>query len=318
MSDKNNQLNEYRCEVPVMLCTFTKLDTTKLVFEQIRKVRPPRLYLVSDGPRESHPEDKGKIEAVHDYIEGNIDWDCEVFKNYSDVNLGCGKRMPTGVSWVFEHEERAIFFEDDCVPEVTFFRYCEELLDKYENDDKVLLISGNNQIAYIDTFDGDYGFSHQANIWGWATWRRSWQEYDIDIKDWPESKHLPIWKQIYNRKAYWFLFAEYDTVYRHEYDAWDYQFSYLLGKKDAFCIIPKVNLVSNAGFDGNECTHTADMPKWMDQRSFPLEFPIKHPDNVIWSRKYDEEFSKRDFAPALTVHIKHLLGMDVNKSIFEK
>ena len=312
------ELNDFALDVPVAFFTFNRLDTARQVFARIKEARPKKLYLVSDGPRERVTGEEEKVLEVRNYLLNNIDWECEVNKNFADKNMGCGRRMSSGIGWVFENEERAIFLEDDCVPEPTFFKYCQEMLEHYKDNAEVLIISGNNQIAYIDTFDGDYGFSHQANIWGWAGWHKTWEDYDYDIKDWENTKKLPVWKKIYNRKAYWTLMAEYDTMYRHGYDTWDYQVSYMLGKKNAYCVIPKVNLVSNAGFTGKEFTHTDKMPEWMDQSSHPMTFPIKHPAKVSWSRKYDEEFSKRDFKHGLTVHIKHLMGMDVNKSIFER
>lgn len=319
MSDKNNQLNEYRCEVPVMLCTFTRLDTTKMVFEQIRKVKPKKLYLVSDGPRESHPEDKEKIEAVHEYIEGNIDWDCEVLKNYSDVNLGCGKRMPTGISWVFEHEERAVFLEDDCVPEISFFRYCEEMLEKYEDNEQILLISGNNPIAFKNWFGKfDYGFSKLPGTWGWASWRTKWLNYDYDMKSWPEKKSSFDWKRIYPTRARWTYLAEFDTVYKHEYDAWDYQVTYMLAVNDGLVVAPGKNQVRNAGFSAEGSTHTVTIPEWMDQKSVPFEFPLVAPSEVKWNRDYDNYFMKNEFKHGYVVKIKHILGLNVNKSFFER
>lgn len=309
-------MSEFKLTTPVAFFTFNRLDTAMQVFEQIRKAQPEKLYLVSDGPRVNREGEDAKVEEVRRYIEDNIDWECEVHKNFAPSNMGCGRRMSSGIGWVFENEERAIFLEDDCVPQPTFFRYCQEMLDKYENNPEVMIISGNNQIAYLDTIDGDYGFSHQANIWGWAAYRRTWADYDYDVASWPQNKKNPVWKKIYTLKARWVLTAQYDTLYRHAYDTWDYQVSYMMGLKQGYCVIPKVNQVSNAGFTGGEFTHTADLPEWMDQRSYPMTFPIKHCDKVEWTRKYDEEFSKRDFKVAPIVKIKYLLGLDVNKSIF--
>lgn len=309
--------NEFKLTVPVMLCTFTKLDTVKPVFEAIRNAKPPRLYLVSDGPRANVPDDREKIAAVHEYIENHIDWECEVLKNYSDTNLGCGRRMPTGVSWVFEHEERAIFFEDDCIADASFFRYAQELLERYADNEEVLLISGNNQIAHFDTIECSYGFSKQADIWGWASWKRAWEKYDWDIKSWPQNRKNACWKKYYTTKTRWFFAAQWDLLYEHGYDAWDYQFTYCLGVNDAYCIIPKTNMVTNAGFIEGESTHTEAMPKWMRQDRHQMTFPLKHPYRVKWSRDYDKEFMKHEFKCGLIVHIKHILGIDINKSVFE-
>lgn len=217
MSEKTNDNNridtvDFKLEIPVMICTFTRLDSVKQVLESVRKVRPPRLYLVSDGPREDHPDDVDKIAAVHDYIENHIDWDCEVFKNYATTNMGCGRRMPTGVSWVFEHEERAIFLEDDCVADESFYKYAQELLEKYKDNEEVLLISGNNQIAYLGTIDDSYGFSKQADIWGWASWRRAWNKYDWDIKTWPDNRKNDCFRKYYTTKTRWFFAAQWRSL----------------------------------------------------------------------------------------------------------
>lgn len=310
-------MSDFKLTTPVAFFTFNRLDSAQQVFERIRQAKPERLYLVSDGPRSNKEGEDKKVEEVRDYILSNIDWDCEVFKNFATANMGCGRRMASGISWVFEHEERAMFFEDDCVPDPSFFRYAQELLEKYADNDEVMLISGNNQIAYLDTIPGDYGFSHQANIWGWASWRSTWKDYDFDIKSWPENRKNPVWKEIYNRKARWTLLAEFDHVCNKAYDIWDYQFSYQIGLRKGYCIIPKYNLVSNVGFTNAEYTHTSSMPEWMDQSSRSMTFPINHPDKVEWTRKYDEEFSNRDFKAYRIVHIKHLLGLNVNKSVFE-
>lgn len=310
-------MEEFKLNIPVMICTFTRLDSVKKVLESVSRVKPPRLYLVSDGPRENHPDDKEKIDAVHDYIESHIDWDCEIFKNYAEKNLGCGRRMPTGVSWVFEHEDKAIFFEDDCVADLSFYKYAQELLEKYENNEEVFLISGNNQMAYIDTMEDSYGFSKQADIWGWASWKRAWDKYDWDIKSWPDNRNNPCWKKYYTQKTRWFFAAQWDLLLKHGYDAWDYQFTYCLGVNNAYCIIPKVNMVANEGFNNDGSTHTSKQPEWMDQTSKAMDFPMKHPKEVVWCEKYDSEFMKREFKCGLTVHIKHLLGMDINKSVFE-
>lgn len=319
-ADKTVELadNSIKLTVPVMICTFTRLDSAIKVFESVRKAAPPRLYLVSDGPRADHPDDADKIAAVHDYIEGHIDWDCEVFKNYAEENMGCGLRMPTGVSWVFEHEERAIFLEDDCVPRPSFYQYVQELLERYENDENVMLISGNNQISYLNTIGDSYGFVKQAGTWGWASWRRAWEKYDINLTKWPDNRNNPCWKKYYSLSARLFMFAQWDLLYNHGYDAWDYQVKYCLGANDGYCIMPSVNMVSNVGFEEEGSTHTSQLPEWMDQHSEDITFPLRHPKEIVWAEQYDREFMKREFKSGYIVRIKQLLGLNINKSVFEQ
>lgn len=309
--------NDFKLTTPVAFFTFNRLDTAKQVFAQIKKVQPPKLYLVSDGPRNNRAGEDLKVKEVRDYLEANIDWDCEVYKNYAPSNMGCGKRMSSGIGWVFDNEEMAIFLEDDCVPELSFFEYCQELLIKYKDNEEVMVICGNNQIAKHYSMESDYAFSHILNIWGWGGYRRTWQDYDFDLKDWPQDKKLSVWKEIYTKKAYWTLMSEYDLMYKHGCDTWDYQVSNMMGKKKGYCIIPRVNMISNAGFDSENSTHTADQPDWMDLTSSQMDFPMKHPDGIEWTRGYDEALSELYFKHGLTVRVKSMLGFDINKSIVD-
>jgi hypothetical protein len=136
-------MNHHILNVPVLLIIFNRLESTKKVFREIAKAKPRQLFVAADGPRPNHPEDIEKCRLTRAVID-EVDWECDVHKNYSDVNLGCGQRPATGISWVFEHEERAIILEDDCVPHLTFFRFCEELLERFHDDERVMQICGNN------------------------------------------------------------------------------------------------------------------------------------------------------------------------------
>lgn len=310
-------MNDFKLTTPVAFFTFNRLDTAKQVFARIREAKPEKLYLVSDGPRANREGEAEKVEEVRNYILSNIDWDCQVEKNFAPSNMGCGKRMSSGISWVFENEEKAIFLEDDCVPEMSFFRYAQEMLIKYENDEDVYVICGNNQISKAYDMKEDYAFSHILNIWGWAGYRRTWANYDFDMKDWSYMKKNKVWKEIYNFKTRLALLSEYDIMYHHGCDTWDYQVSYMMGKKKGYCIIPKVNMISNAGFSGSDSTHTAEQPEWMDLTSSEMEFPINHPKNISWTKEYDVKLSKFYFKAGFIIYLKHILGFDINKSIFE-
>lgn len=310
-------MQDFVLTTPVAFFTFNRLDTAKQVFAKIQEAKPAKLYLVSDGPRASREGEDAKVNEVRSYIESNINWECEVKKNYAPENMGCGRRMSSGISWVFENEERAIFLEDDCVPEDCFFRYCQEMLERYEDNEDVYVICGNNQISKAYEVKEDYAFSHILNIWGWAGYRRTWADYDFDMKDWPTVRKNGPWKEIYNTKTRLALLSEYDIMYNHECDTWDYQVSYMMGKHKGYCIIPKVNMISNAGFSGEDSTHTAEQPEWMDLTSGQISFPIKHPDKVEWTKEYDEVLSQYYFKAGYVIWLKHKLGLDINKSIFD-
>jgi len=308
---------DYKLTTPVVFCVFSRLDTTKQVFEQIRNAKPAKLYIVADSARENKPGEKEKVEAVRKYIEDNIDWPCEVKKNYAPKNMGCGRRISSGLTWVFEQEEQAIILEDDCVPDPTFFRYCQEMLEYYKDNDEVMMISGNNPMSSCYPIKEPYLFSKVPFIWGWATWRRSWKYYDFDLMNWPAEFNDPIWKKVLPRKAYWVYSAEFDELYKHHFDTWDYQLMYATIKYNKVNLVPAESLVFNIGFQ-EESTHTKNAPKWMKQDVQPVCFPLKHVEKVYWDKEFDIEYFSKANKHGFIVHIKKILGLNINKSIFDK
>lgn len=304
--------------VPIVFCIFKRLDTTQKVFEKIKKAQPPRLYIISDGARNYVDGEKEMVEAVRTFVEQNIDWDCEVFKNYAEVNLGCGRRIFSGITWAFETEEEAIILEDDCVPDDTFFRYCQEMLEYYRYDERILMIGGNNPVAQMNFTEHDYFFSHVPFMWGWATWKRAWNLYDYNIASWPSNKKNILLRQaIPVRKAYWYYSAEFDAVYMGKCnDIWDYQFMYIGIINAMFGIVPAKSHVQNIGFIEG-ATHTNKVPNWMTSEIFPVEFPIRHRKNVEWDQEFDEKYMTLISKQGLVMKIKSLLGIDVNTSIFD-
>lgn len=309
---------EDELNVPVVLCVFKRLETTKQVFKKIREARPHKLYVISDAPRKEQPQEAEQVIKVRQYVEENIDWDCEFVKNYAESNMGCGKRLSSGLTWVFEREEQAIILEDDCVPDNTFFKYCEEMLTKYKNDERILLVSGNNPIAHLYPTQDDYLFSKVPFIWGWATWRRAWKLYDYNIKSWSQNRNNPIFKKyIPVKKAYWLYTSEFEVLYSGKFDdTWSYQLMYTGLLNSMFGILPSKSHVFNIGFM-EESTHTKHAPKWINQEVEPVTFPIKHREEVIWDKDFDVCYMKHAGEHGLTIKIKALLGLDINKSVFE-
>lgn len=151
---------------------FNRPDVTKKAFNEIRKVQPDILLVVSDGPSHHKQGEAEKCLETRAIID-QVDWDCKVLTNYSDVNLGCAKRILSGLDWIFGNFERAIILEDDCLPDPSFFPFCEELLERYKNDDRVMSISGQNSQFGRSRTSYSYYFSRYAHCWGWATWRRA-------------------------------------------------------------------------------------------------------------------------------------------------
>lgn len=307
-------MNEFH--TPVAFFTFNRLDTTKRVFEAIRDAKPPRLYLVSDGAREHVAGEKEKVEMVRAYLESHIDWECQVFKNYAPENMGCGKRVSSGITWVFENEEDAIILEDDCLPDQKFFLYCQDMLEHYRDDERIMVIGGNNPAGYFE-IEEDYTFTKIPYIWGWASWRRAWKLYDYDLKTWPEQKKNPIFHKVMPLMAYWVYMAEFDTLYRHAYDTWDYQLMYATMLYDKLNIVPKISYTRNIGFQ-EESTHTKGTPKGVEQKIGASRFPVKYREEVEWDYKFDQIYHKKTCKHGLIVKIKSILGLDINKSIWEK
>ncbi|MBD5531529.1 MAG: glycosyltransferase family 2 protein [Lachnospiraceae bacterium] len=311
MMNKMDQLT-----TPVAFFTFNRLSTTKQVFEAIRQARPRKLYLVSDGARARVAGEKEKVDEVRAYLESHIDWECEVHKNYAEQNMGCGRRVSSGISWVFDQEEEAIILEDDCLPDPTFFTYCQEMLAYYRDDERIMVIGGSNPAAYYET-EQDYLFTKVPFIWGWASWRRAWKLYDFDIKSWEKEKKNPVFRKVLPLKSYWVYTAEFDALYRHSYDTWDYQLMYATLLHDKLNIVPRQSYTRNIGFQ-EESTHTSGELKSVELRAGACRFPIRHREEVVWDEEFDRTYFKRANGHGLIVKIKSILGLDVNRSVFGK
>lgn len=311
-------MEEFRLEVPVLFCTFKRLDTAKQVFEQIRKVKPQKLYLVSDAARPEVDGEQEKVQAVHDYVESHIDWECEVFRNYATTNMGCGRRIYSGINWIFEAEEQAIILEDDCVPQEGFFEYCQKMLAYYQNDEEILMIGGNNPIAHLYDNGKDYIFSHVPFMWGWATWKRAWKLYDYEMKSWKAEKKSQKVKNAFPlKRAYQFYAAHFDSLSTGKYnDVWDYQFMYTGISHEMLCILPSKSYVQNIGFI-EESTHTKNAPKWICAEASPVEFPLHYRNEYEWDCEFDRIYMDLISKGSYVVRIKSKLGLDVNQSVFE-
>lgn len=269
-------------KTPVAFIIFNRPDTTRRVFEKIREAQPPKLLVIADGPRGDRPAEAAKCRATRKIIE-SVDWDCEVLTNYSEKNLGCKQRVSSGIDWVFEQVEEAIILEDDCLPDASFFPFCEELLEKYRDDTRIMMISGNNFRFGKSRTTQSYYFSKYCHIWGWATWRRAWQHYDVDIKLWPKIRDDGWLKDIFNDD---WLTIQYRTkifqrMYDQAIDTWDYQWSFTCWTQSGLSIMPNINLVSNLGF-GEEASRTKNSKSiFANMETSELSFPLKHPPFVI-------------------------------------
>jgi hypothetical protein len=278
----------------VALILFKRPDRTAQVFERIRDARPRRLFLIADGPRDEDPQESRDVEAARAMVE-RIDWDCEVTRDYAERNLGLKRRVPSGLDRVFEEVAEAIILEDDCLPDPTFFRYCDELLERYRADDRVVHIAGSRLASPAG--DASYHFTRYVHIWGWATWRRAWRHYDVELADWharSEAEREELLAAMFAEEAerrYWrYVWNESPRI-----ENWDAQWSYVCLMRDACAINPNRNLVSNIGF-GDDATNAIEDPFGIGGR--PLEgvrFPLRHPREVKRDPGADAEASERFF-----------------------
>jgi len=262
----------------VLFLVFNRLDTTKQVFNAIRQAKPPRLYIAADGARVSKEGEAEKVQAVRDFIQQNIDWDCEVKTLFREENLGCKYAVSGAIDWFFEQEEMGIILEDDCLPSQSFFWFCEELLERYQEDMRVWHISGDNFQEGIKRGDGDYYFSKYNHIWGWASWADRWKHYDVNMNSYNSFDASKQLLNIFNNKKiqrYWgdvFL-----KVSQGKIDTWDYQWTYAVLSNNGLSVLPNKNLISNIGF-GVDATHTMDLESEHSKiEKRELSLPLTHP-----------------------------------------
>jgi hypothetical protein len=264
--------------------------------DKIRKARPERLYFAVDGPRLGKDGDAKKCEEVKSLIE-QIDWQCEVKTLFSNKNLGCKFGPYQAINWFFGDVQEGIILEDDVLPDMSFFYFCEELLFKYRDNNRIASISGNNFQFGRNKTDDSYYFSHFSHTCGWAAWRRVWQEYDLDIKNWPELKNKKWLKTIFKNpldRFYWRLI--FNAIYDGRIDsAWDYQWTFMVWTKKYLSILPNQNLISNIGFGSEDATHTKGKSKLAEIPVEPMQFPLKHPEIIKRNIGADEFTQKNNY-----------------------
>ncbi len=246
-------MNTTQLNTPVLFLLYNRPDFALKVFQQIRRVKPKKLYICVDGAKDLN--DDLNVEECRN-VEFMVDWPCEIHRLYRSENLGCKDSVSNGISWFFKFESKGIILEDDCLPNDSFFHYCEELLNYYENDTSIGHISGAN-FLHKNNNEESYYFSNYSYSWGWATWRRAWQLYDKELKELPSTLNNNLYTKLnlsFKEKAYWN--SRLIKTYLNKIDTWDYQWLYTLWTNNLKSIVPTKNLISNIGFD-TRSTHTA-------------------------------------------------------------
>ena len=283
-------------DVPILFCVFNRPELTRSVFEVIARQKPKHLLVACDGPRRDRPDDNALVKQTRAIFD-SIDWDCEVQFNFSDTNKGCRQQMADAISWGFEQHERLIILEDDCQPNDSFFSFCHQMLIRYRESPEVMMISGNNY-PQAGEFQHDYRFSKYPLIWGWATWRRAWQRYDLEMKLWDK---LEVRDYVLNNftenpeeRAFWQNIFENQCA--GKIDTWDYSWTFACWAHNGLSILPRVNLVSNIGF-GEQATHTLEKQSPMaNQKTYPLE-ASNHPQGISRIQSADRKIHETVFEP---------------------
>lgn len=280
--------NEVNDSHPVLLIAFNRPDLTRRVFDRIREAHPERLFIAVDGPRPDHPDDHDKCAEVRSLV-AEVDWPCDVQTLFREKNLGCKLAVSSAITWFFDHVEEGIILEDDCLPDMTFFRFCGELLQYYRHDARVMLIAGNNFQSDGWQKRYSYYFSMYPLIWGWASWRRAWRYYDIDMVLWPELNKNAWLSHLFGElEARSFWTQAFDECFTNAINTWDRQWVYSCWIQNALSVTPSANLVSNIGY-GVESTHTFNSSDTLACRPVhALDFPLLHPKHMIRDFEADE------------------------------
>ena len=277
---------------PVALIIFRRADNTKRVFERIAQAKPPKLFIYADGPSPSRPGEAEKCAAARAVVE-QISWDCEVVRDYSATNMGPWKRIATGITAAFKEVDELIILEDDCLPDPTFFRFCDELLERYRHDERVMHIVGNHlHPTSPRPIPHSYSFTWHNIAWGYATWRRAWQHFDLSVPVWPQLRETDFLEQIVKNPV---AVESYRKIFNSlhdnpgEFDGYDWAWSFACWSQGGLSILPDTTMVQNIGFDPDS-THFVGCEK--DPRAAmvaaPMQFPLRHPPYVLRDRAADD------------------------------
>lgn len=287
-------MNKSKISVPVYMNFFNRPDTFEFVFNAVREARPSKLFLACDGPRENRPDDIKNILKCQE-IASNIDWECEVHRNYSDKNLRCGMRMNSGITWAFSYVDRLIILEDDCVPTQDFFVFCEEMLEKYKDDCRIHMVNAMNHLGVYKATSNSYFFGPGC-CWGWATWKRAWKymDYDMGFLDDEYSMKCVERKYPFYKNAIKTGKERLEILKSGgQLSAWTYQSGMASALESQMAIVPSVNLIKNIGLTTESEHATNDIKKlpksqqaYFNAKTYSMEFPLKHPKYIVEDWNY--------------------------------
>lgn len=301
--------NYHPTDVPVLLLVFNRADTVAKVMDALRQIQPKFLYVAADGPRSTRPGEHEKTQAARE-VAMAIDWPCDVKTLFRDENMGCRRAVSTAIDWFFEQVEEGIILEDDCIPDPSYFRFAQELLTRYRDDRRVMVIAASHFHGTSHQSPYSYFFSRYNHCWGWASWRRAWQSYDRAMTLWPALRETDWLLGIGNGSR---LFRRYwteifDRAYAGQIDSWAYRWTFSCWAQNGLSILPMGNLVRNIGFD-NDAAHTSGKNEW-ELKLQQMDFPLVHPPCMVrdveadaWSDYYLFSINKSSLVRAVANRI---------------
>lgn len=302
--------DNFKFNTPVVFLIYKRPQLAAKVFSVIQEVKPPILLVVADGAKPGDLEARETCDETRSIID-KVDWDCQLHLNYSDTNLGCAKRVSSGLDWAFSLVEEAIILEDDCIPDLSFFRFCQELLETYRDDQRVMVISGDNFQLGRQHTDYSYYFSRYNHCWGWATWRRAWRYFDYDMKLWPMVYEKGWLRDLLTNPAAvrrWTKTLQ--STQSGQQDSWAYRWTFACWMQQGLTILPKCNLVSNIGFDVAG-THIKRQNLFANLPVESMDFPLEHPPFMIRDARADafteQLLFSTDFVDRVRRKLFHLL-----------
>lgn len=327
----DKELKPALVNIAVAVIFFNRTDSLKEVFEQIQRARPSELYLIQDGGREGREADQEDIRQCRKIFD-DINWECQVHKNFAEKNMGCGRRVSTGINWVFEHVDKAIILEDDCIIEPSFIAFAAELLDKYENDERITMISALNHFEEWNCGNKSYFFTKTGAIAAWATWKRVWNQFDFYISDFGNPYNQKIIAESFHHKhAAKARIKNWKEIYEkgkngEKIKYWGPQFGYLKYKLGGVCIVPSHSLSSNVGINEKATFSGAGlefmykpMRQWFFQKTRPMEFPLSHPDIIQTDVDYDKRYYDITYPNGIARFIRksyYFLKREIYKKLF--
>jgi hypothetical protein len=291
---------------------FNRPETTQMVFSRIREIKPKYLFIASDGPRKHVVGEFERCQSVQNIVKA-IDWDCEIQTLFRKYNLGVREAISTAITWFFDNVDMGIILEDDIVPDLTFFKFCEELLIKYKSNNDVFTISGINFQRPMNEIESYY-FSSFMHCWGWASWKSSWDKYNHSMEDWPKLRNTDfLQKKLKNKRAVEYWKRIFDKVYKGEINSWAYIWTFSIWMHNGINILPNVNLIKNIGF-GLDSTNTKDIKSMeANLKTTKIDFPLQHPKSTQIDENKDKNTQRIHFQKPLTVKLKQRMRYYLNK-----